>query len=721
MFAKVEERFRTPRLSVIHTPRTTGSPNPGWSTLPDARVRQGRPDVIFSVVRARSSDRAPLRPLTLFVAVVLMLLVPLVTYGEEVDDVLESAPQGSLSVLSRGTADPEQFSPGEPSVEGTFGFLRDLLDETGSEERFLLPDEAFRLDVEGDGPDRVLAVWQIAPEHYLYRKRFEFELGEEAPKGTSIARVEIPPGVTRDDPYFGPVEIYRSQVRAAIELVHAGPVPSRLDLVVTYQGCADAGLCYPPERKIVQVALVGPGSSTIRSGTPPSTEPRPFDGSVYSSESELSDADRIARTLSTGGLPLALGAFFGFGLLLSFTPCVFPMYPVLSSVLAALGGTRSTVRGFLLSLAYVLASAVAYAIIGGVAGLAGANLQIALQSPFALVATSALFAALALGLFGIYELRVPASWQSRVDGWARGTSAIGGYAGAGAMGLVSALIIGPCVAAPLAGAVIYIGQAGDPLRGGLALFTLGLGMGVPLLVLGASAGKLLPRAGRWMSAVQPVLGLVMLGVAVYLLERVVPSPVALAGWAAVVATSAFLLARRFRSEVAPGVRYVTGAGATVAAIYAIVLVTGAATGAHSPLRPFAGLRSSQDPGIEFIAIKGLAGPTGLENALAQTSASRRFAMLDFVADWCVSCEEFEDTTLRDRRVRAALEDVVALRADVTANDEADRALMRRLGILGPPAILFFAPDRTERRRYRLFGLEDADAFTSRVKGATDAA
>ena len=677
----------------------------------------------FFFVRARSSDRAPLRPLALplLLAVVLMLLVPSVTYGEEVDDVLESAPRGSLSVLSRGTADPEQFSPGETGVGGAFGFLRDLLDEAGSEERFLLPDEAFRLDVGSDGPGRVLAVWQIAPEHYLYRKRFEFELGEEAPKGTSIARVEIPPGVTRDDPYFGPVEIYRSQVRAAIELVHAGAVPSRLDLVVTYQGCADAGLCYPPERKIVQVALVGPGSSTIRSGTPPSTEPRPFDGSMYGPESELSDADRIARTLSTGGLPLALGAFFGFGLLLSFTPCVFPMYPVLSSVLAALGGTRSTVRGFLLSLAYVLASAVAYAIIGGVAGLAGANLQIALQSPFALVATSALFVALALGLFGIYELRVPASWQSRVDGWARSTSAIGGYAGAGAMGLVSALIIGPCVAAPLAGAVIYIGQAGDPLRGGLALFTLGLGMGVPLLVLGASAGRLLPRAGRWMSAVQPVLGLVMLGVAVYLLERVVPTQVALAGWAAVVATSAFLLARRFRSEVAPRVRYATGAGATVAAIYAVVLVTGAATGAHSPLRPFAGLRSSQDPGIEFIAIKGFAGSTGLQNALAQASASGRFAMLDFVADWCVSCEEFEDTTLRDRRVRAALEDVVALRADVTANDEADRALMRRLGILGPPAILFFAPDRTERRRYRLFGLEDADAFTSRVKGATDAA
>ena len=675
-------------------------------------------------VRGRSSDPASLLRLALLAAVVLMLLVPSVTYGEG-EDVLEAAPAGSLSVLSPGTADPAQSSPGDPGAGGgALAFLQDLLDETGSVERFLLPDEAFRLEVGSDGPERVLAAWQIEPEHYLYRERFDFELGEGAPKGTSIARVELPPGVTRDDPYFGPVEIYRSQVRAEIGLTHAGPAPSRLDLVVTYQGCADAGLCYPPERKIVQVALAGPGSGTVRPGASPnpsSLDVRPFNGSGYGPASELSDADRIARTLSTGALPLVLAAFFGFGLLLSFTPCVFPMYPVLSSVLAALGGTRSTTRGFLLSLSYVLASAVAYAIIGGVAGLAGANLQIALQSPFALVATSVLFVALALGLFGIYELRVPTSWQSRVDGWARSTSAIGGYAGAGAMGLVSALIIGPCVAAPLAGAVIYIGQAGDPLRGGLALFTLGLGMGLPLLVLGASAGKLLPRAGRWMSAVQPVLGLVMLGVAVYLLERVVPAPLALAGWAAVVATAGLLLARTFRREVAPGVRYASGAGATAAAVYAIILVTGAATGADSPLRPFAGLRSAQDPGIEFIAIKGLTGPAGLQSALAEASASGRFAMLDFVAEWCVSCGEFEDTTLRDRGVREALEDVVPLRADVTANDEADRALMRRLGILGPPAILFFAPDRTERRRYRLFGIEDADAFTSRVKGATDAA
>ena len=650
-----------------------------------------------------------------------------------------------FSVADAGADPPEQstaderstplLSAAEPGSGGKgllsgrneetgLGFLRGFLDQGQDEDRFLPVDAAFRLSVSAYDPERLLASWRIEPGHYLYRDRIEVELAQGAPEGASLVGVDLPPGDVRDDPYFGPVQIYRTEVGAAIQVAHAGAPPATLDLAVTYQGCADTGLCYPPERKIVPVSLTDSGFAQTGTGAALMASfgyRRGANDPAGGPDAELSDADRIALTLATDRLYIALAVFFGFGLLLSLTPCVLPMIPVLSSVLAALGGTTGTLRGFFLSLSYVLASAVAYAIIGSVAGLLGANLHIALQSPLALVATSVLFVGLALAMFGIYELRIPCAWQSRVDGWARTTGRAGGYVGAAAMGLLSALIVGPCVAAPLAGAVIYIGQAGDPLRGGLALFALGFGMGAPLLVLGASAGRLLPKAGRWMAAVQPAIGIVMLGVAVYLLERIVPPPIALAGWAAVVSAAALLLARTVRQAARRGIRYASGAGATAAAVYAVLLVAGAATGADDPLRPFDGLRSASEPDIGFISIKGVAGPTGLETALAKAQATGRFAMLDFYADWCVSCKEFEDTTLRDTRVRATLEDVVPLRADVTANDEADKELMRRLGILGPPAILFFAPDRSERRRYRLFGLENAREFSLRVTGATNAA
>ena len=671
-----------------------------------------RPPLIAAPARCLTPSRARhLLASLLAAALVLAVTVPGATAVPPDPSTVEPrvAPLDSLT----------GFNPSGRDTEAGLGFLQQILDESAEQDRFLPVDDAFRLAVTAYDPERLLASWRIEPGHYLYRERIQVELADGSAPGTSLASVELPQGDVQDDPYFGPVEIYRNEVSVAIALVHAGAAPRDLDLAVTYQGCADAGLCYPPERKGVSLSFESSGSAGA--GSVPVASYRPSLSGAPNRGLELSDADLIARTLSSERLFIALAAFFGFGLVLSLTPCVLPMIPVLSSVLAALGGTTSTVRGFALSLAYVTASAVAYAIIGWVAGLLGANLQIVLQSPAALAATSALFVALSLAMFGVYELRVPAGWQTRVDGWARRTSRAGGYAGAAAMGVFSALVVGPCVAAPLAGAVIYIGQAGDPVRGGLALFALGLGMGAPLLALGASAGRLLPRAGRWMRAVEPAIGVVMLGIAVYLLERILPPSLALGAWAAVALTAAVLLARTTRREAAPRVRYASGAGATAAAVYAVVLVAGAATGADSPLRPFGGLRSAPGPGIEFIAIKGLSGPAGLETALGQVQATGRFAMLDFYADWCVSCKEFEDTTLRDRRVRAALANVMALRADVTANDEADRELMRRLGILGPPAILFFAPDRSERRRYRLFGFEDADDFSSRVEGATDAA
>ena len=262
---------------------------------------------------------------------------------------------------------------------------------------------------------------------------------------------------------------------------------------------------------------------------------------------------------------------------------------------------------------------------------------------------------------------------------------------------------------------------GDPFRGALALFTLGLGMGAPLLLFGASAGRMVPRAGRWMAAVSPVIGVVMLAVAVYLLERIVPAAAALVGWAAVASVAAFLVARAATRMSKRHWRLASGAAAAAAALYGVVLLGGAATGASSPLRPFGGFASASDSPIEFVTVKGMKGPAGLEAALVRAEAQERFVVLDFYADWCVSCKVMEETTFRDTRVRTALQESMALRADVTAYEEADRALMGQLGVLGPPAILFLTPDRAERWRCRLVGFENADEFAQRLTGVFGAA
>ena len=622
---------------------------------------------------------------------------------------------------------PRSASEGAATSDPAAGFLQDLIDAGRDEPEFLHPDEAFRVEASAREPALAVVRWRIEPGYYLYAKRIEVHLPEGSPPGTSIVGLELPPGEMQEDPYFGRVEVYRFEAAASARLAHAGSPPPAIALDVIYQGCADEGLCYPPIRKSVPVRLDGappgapaggPAASASRAGLPPA-------------EASFSETDHIAWRLATAGLGASIAAFFGFGLLLSLTPCIFPMVPILSSILVAGGAAAGgRTRGLALSLAYVSGSALAWAVIGGIAGLLGANVQIALQSPWALGAVSAAFVALALSMFGLYTFELPTAWTTRASGWTNRAGRGGGYAGAAAMGVVSALIVGPCVAAPMAGAVLYIGQAGDAVRGSLALFVMGFGMGMPLLALGASSQRLLPRAGPWMDIVQRTAGVVLLGVAAYLLERVLPPPAALAAWAVVAASAGVVLAWAAWRRLVRGGRYAAATGALVAAAYAAVLVVGASTGAHDPLHPLAGLRSPMGPGagglepggrLDFAAIKGLDGPHGLEAALARAEAAGRFVMLDFYADWCVSCKEMEEGTFRDPRVLAALGEVRVLRADVTANDAADQALMKRLGVLGPPAILFFGPDRAERRRYRTVGFKDAADFTERVTGATSAA
>ena len=494
----------------------------------------------------------------------------------------------------------------ERDADSTAGFLQDLIDAGRDEPEFLHPDIAFRVDASAPEPALAVVRWRIEPGYYLYAKRMEVHIPEGSSPGTTIAGVELPPGEIQEDPYFGRVEVYRFDASASVRLAHAGSPPKDIVLDVVYQGCADEGLCYPPIQKALSVRLGGaapgatPGAAAGPSAPAASPAGSPPAGAV------LSETDRIAWRLATDGIAASAAAFFGFGLLLSLTPCIFPMVPILSSILVAggvggVGGagggaSRGRARGLALSLAYVSGSALAWAAIGGVAGLLGANVQIALQSPWALGAVTVAFVALALSMFGLYTFELPIAWMTRASGWTNRAGRGGGYAGAATMGVVSALVVGPCVAAPMAGAVLYIGQAGDAVRGSLALAAMGYGMGVPLLVLGASSSRLLPRAGPWMDTLQRAAGVVFLGVAAYLLERVLPPAAALAAWAVVAASAGVVLAWAAWRPLARGARYAAGAGALAATVYAAVLVLGASTGARDPLHPLAGLRSLMAPG-----------------------------------------------------------------------------------------------------------------------------
>jgi len=576
---------------------------------------------------------------------------------------------------------------------------------------FLDPDAAFMLQAEVEDAGTVSVHWQIADGYYLYRKRFGFTPaeGSEFTLGTPV----LPTGKIKNDEYFGEMEVYYHDVLAKLPVQRTADAPTTLALDVVYQGCADAGLCYPPITKRVNLTLpgkVGGGGSADLAG--PGAAPA-------LSDAELPEQDRLARALATDNTWLVLLSFFGLGLLLTFTPCVFPMVPILSSIIVGQGDNISTRKAFSLSLIYVLAMAATYTAAGVVAGLFGANLQAMFQDPRVLVTFSVLFVLLALSMFGFYDLQIPARWQEKLAGASRRQQG-GTYAGVGIMGFLSALIVGPCVAAPLAGALIYIGKTGDALLGGTALFALSMGMGLPVLLVGTSAGKLLPKAGPWMDAVKAVFGVLLLGVAIYLLERMIPEWIALLLWGALLMVSAIYLGAldALAAESSGWQRFRKGAG-LVLLVYGVLLVVGGFTGGNDVWQPLKRLASgAPGEGEQGLVFQRIKGTQGLDAALRGASAQGRPVMLDYYADWCVSCKEMERYTFSDTSVQAALGDTLLLQADVTANDAQDQALLARFDLFGPPAILFFGPDGRERPNYRVVGFMKAEPFRDVVMKAT---
>ncbi|SCB35614.1 protein-disulfide reductase DsbD [Cupriavidus alkaliphilus] len=592
-----------------------------------------------------------------------------------------------------------------------------------TEDDFLPPEQAFRFAASQPDDKTIEVRFDVAPGYYMYRERFAFAA---QPAGVKLGAPVYPQGKVKFDETFGKeMETYRDSVVIRVPVEAAA---GKWTLTVTSQGCADKGLCYPPMESVYKVggnALADLFGKRGRSDAP-AAEPVPAPAvpavpAVPGSAATLraDDSDRIAGALASRNLGLIGALFFGLGLLLTFTPCVLPMVPILSSIVVGEHVTRG--RALLVSLAYVLGMAVVYTAVGVAAGLLGEGLSAALQTPWVLGAFAALMVALALSMFGLYELQLPQRWQTRLTESSNRRKG-GQVVGAAAMGAISALIVGPCVTAPLAGALAYIAQSRDAVIGGAALFAMALGMGVPLVLVGVGAGNLLPRAGRWMEVTKRFFGFLLLGVALWMLGPVLPA------WATMLLLAALLLVAAVFLGAFDGlgpdprnlVRVGKGVGVLFAIAAAIVLI-GVASGGRDPLQPLSHLSVARTGGegaggaqaVRFERVRSVAE---LDARVAQAAAAGKPVLLDFYADWCVSCKEMERMTFVDPRVRARLSEIVLLQADVTANNADDKALLKRFGLFGPPGIILFGPDGRERP-VRVIGYQSANRFLESLERA----
>ncbi len=608
---------------------------------------------------------------------------------------------------------PETNSPFKSPLAALSELGRDL--GLANEDDILDPEEAFRFDAMVEAPDRLRLLWAIADGTYLYQEGIHIEL--EDAQGVTIGAFELPeakikPDMARPDGSIGDVAIYQHEIDLRLPLLRGDALASDITLVARFQGCAERGICYPPITKRVALAL--PIMDTAAAAITAVPAVRIDDGATRS------ETDRITDALNQGDAWLVIGSFFGFGLLLAFTPCVFPMIPILSGIIAGQGKHITTRKAFILSLVYVLAMAMTYTVAGVLAGLFGGNLQAAFQNPWILSGFALLFVGLALSMFGFYELQLPSAMQSRLTEMSNKQEG-GTLIGVAIMGLLSALIVGPCVAPPLAGALIFIGQTGDWALGGVALFAMSIGMGAPLIAIGASAGKLLPRAGGWMDAVKAVFGVMLLGVAIVMLERIIPAQIAMLFWGVLLICSAVYMGalRNLPVEASGWDRLWKGLG-LVLFIYGALMLVGAAAGGRDTLQPLRGLAPAGGVGggqqhPQFKRIKTVAD---LERELAAASDRNQPVLVDFYADWCVSCKEMARYTFSDAGVIQALAGFTLLQADVTANDAHDQALLQgHFGLPGPPAIMFFGSDGTEKRGLRVVGFMPAQEFKSQIQKA----
>ena len=563
-----------------------------------------------------------------------------------------------------------------------------------NEDEFLKVDEAFIFDFHQQ--DKKLTVsFNIKDGYYLYQHQFKF-----TPENADISPVQLPKGIEHNDEYFGIQEIFPSSIEIPIEVSATGDNPS---LVIRYQGCAKKGLCYPPTTKTIPLDPVNNANNATNNDvladltTTSVANDQP--------ENKQSEQFELADMLAGDSLFLTLIAFFLGGLLLSFTPCVFPMYPILTGIIVGQGDKLSTKRAFSLSFFYVQGMAITYTILGIVVALAGAQFQAMFQHPAVLIVLSVLFIFLALSMFGLFNLALPSSWQNKLNNISNNQKG-GSYGGVIAMGAISGLVASPCTTAPLTGALIFIADSGDILTGASALYALSLGMGLPLLVLGSSGGKILPKAGNWMNIIKNIFGLLLLAVPVFLLERFIPAAATQALWAllALAAGSYFYVANQQSSNknFAYGLRF---------ALIFIMLFFGA-NKLYQTVFPSAVIQQHSTQHQSFIKVNNL---TELNQAIATANADGKTVMLDLYADWCIACKEFEELTFPKENVQNALSNTVLLQIDLTdTGSQTSIEIMEHFDVFGLPSILFFDLSGNELTQMRVTGFKDAEQFTAHI-------
>ncbi len=622
--------------------------------------------------------------------------------------------------------------PPDLATAGTLsGLVKDPLAGLGEADPFfgdpneqaLPPEQAFVYESIGESPDTALVRFTAQPGYYLYQDKFKFRIiaddgGDDV---FSIREVVLPDGVIKDDPEFGNVAVYYGQIEIPVKFNRPAGSAVNITLESDFQGCRDGDICYPPMKRSVTFEMP-PASEAM--GEPQGKTPADSGGAIAPEGNAkapyealpVSEQDRLAGLLLESPA-FAIFAFFIAGLLLAFTPCVFPMVPILSGIIAGQGDKLTVIKAFWLSFVYVLAMAVTYTIAGVLAGLFGQNLQAAFQNPWIISGFVLVFIALALSMFGFFELQLPGRLQTRLTEVSNRQQG-GQLWGVAVMGFLSALIVGPCVAPPLMAALIVIGESGDAVLGGTALFALSMGMGVPLILFGVSAGKLVPRAGAWMDTVKAVFGVGLLAVAIWLLERILAGGVIMLLWGVLAIACGIYLGALERIETgASGWKRLWKSLGIVLLVLGSVEIIGAAAGGDYWLRPlesFRGAATSTSPAtdVEFRRVKSL---QELEQSLEQAGLEGKGGMLDFYADWCVECIRMEKNTFTDAGVQEQFGHLLLLQADVTANDEIDQELMKAFSIIGPPAILFFNRQGEEMRAYRLVGYFTPEEFVSHLQ------
>lgn len=586
------------------------------------------------------------------------------------------------------------------------------------QEDFLQPDDAFRFGAGMEQPDSVALTWIIAEKYYLYKDRIH--VTTDTPEVT-LGKLQLPKGDPKHDEYFGDTEVYHEVLEASLPIARPAGSGGTLNLKVTYQGCAEDGICYNPITKNVSLQLPPSDEATSVPAAAQSEGAAPSAASPSStSQAPVAEQDKLASLIRDGNLFAVLATFFGLGVLLSFTPCVLPMIPILSGIIVGQGGTVTPARGFSLAFTYVQGMALTYAAAGAAFVLAFKQApQAFFQQPWIITLMTLLFVVLAFAMFGAFTLQLPSSLQTKLTNVSNEQKS-GTYIGTFIMGALSALVVTACVAPAIIAALSVISQTGQIARGAGALYATGLGMGVPLLIVGASAGTLLPKVGPWMDTVKSLFGVLFLGVAVYLVSPLLPSGAVMLLWSLLTVLSGFWVFSLKARDGGPVASPLRALG-LIGVVYGVLLLIGAASGSKDPLQPLdrlaaggGGGASTQEHVLAFQRIKTVAD---LENAVALATAAGKPVMLDFFADWCVSCKEMEKYTFPDPGVQSVLANAVLLQADVTANDDADQALMNRFEIFGPPTIAFYGADGVERKDFRLVGFVPAERFRDHVKAA----